>query len=184
MENRKTGEGIKSDGTSYKVLVVDDSPVLRKILKKIFADEHYEVCGEAADGEAVLDMYKEVCRSIAEYKILNQILNTKILPNFGGGRRRKCMRAIAAIAGTKMNHVDRVAKRVRPWLDKYDFLNILINHQVSTPMADEIFSKEELDKYFEENEGETLNSLLCGLYEDSEGEDDEDQNDNCVMSNN
>jgi len=114
----------------------------------------------------VTDMYREVCRSVKEYKILNHILNTKILPNFGGGRRRKCLKQVAENVGTKMSHVEKVARRVRPWLEKHDFLDILTSHQIETPMADEVFKKEELAEYFAENQDEDMLSLLCGLHDE------------------
>jgi hypothetical protein len=121
--------------------------------------------------EMVLDMYKEVCRSVTEYKILNHILNIKILPNFGGGRRRKCLKKIADIAGTKMSHVERVAKRVRPWLKKHDFLDILTRHNVHTPTADCVFDDEVLDEYFQDNDGEDIWTLLCGQDQEDQNED-------------
>jgi len=53
-------DGLRPDGTPYRVLVVDDSIIMRKILRKVLGDEQYEICGEAEDGGGVLDLYKEL----------------------------------------------------------------------------------------------------------------------------
>ena len=54
------GDGLKADGSSYRILVVDDSIIMRKILRKVLGDAHYEICGEAEDGGGVLQLYKEL----------------------------------------------------------------------------------------------------------------------------
>lgn len=42
---------------TYKVLVVDDEPLARERIKRLVQDiEHYEVCGEAGNGEESLDV--------------------------------------------------------------------------------------------------------------------------------
>ncbi len=53
-------DGLKADGTPYRVLVVDDSVIMRKILRKVLGDEQYEICGEAEDGGGVLELYKKL----------------------------------------------------------------------------------------------------------------------------
>ena len=113
-------------------------------------------------GEILLQMYQSVCRSVQEYKILNHILNVKILPNFGGGRRRKSLSRIAEIVDTKMCHVERVADRVRPWIKKHDFISLLSVHTFKAPMADTVFSKDVLDEYFRNHDGEDIWTLLNG----------------------
>jgi len=53
-------KGIRSDGSSYRVLIVDDSSTMRKILISMLKSELYEICGEAGDGEQAYEMYKEL----------------------------------------------------------------------------------------------------------------------------
>ena len=52
--------GLKSDGTPYKILIVDDSGTMRKIIGGMLKSEMYEVAGEAGDGAMGFDMYKEL----------------------------------------------------------------------------------------------------------------------------
>ena len=62
--NERPPEGIKDDGTSYRVLIVDDSLFVAKQLGQILASEGYEVIATAADGKEGLDKYKELCRNV------------------------------------------------------------------------------------------------------------------------
>ena len=58
--NDKVPEGIKPEGGSYRVLVVDDSMFIAKQLGQIFSSEGFEVAGTAADGAQGLEMYKSM----------------------------------------------------------------------------------------------------------------------------
>ena len=51
--------GKKSDGTKYKVLIIDDSIFVVKQIKKILEAEEFEVIDVAEDGEVGLEKYKE-----------------------------------------------------------------------------------------------------------------------------
>lgn len=62
--NERSPEGIKDDGTSYRVLIVDDSLFVAKQLGQILASEGYEVIATAADGKEGLDKYKELCPNV------------------------------------------------------------------------------------------------------------------------
>ena len=62
--NERPPEGIKDDGTSYRVLIVDDSLFVAKQLGQILASEGYEVIETAADGKEGLDKYKELCPNV------------------------------------------------------------------------------------------------------------------------
>jgi two-component system chemotaxis response regulator CheY len=55
----KAAEGIKPDGTPYRVLVVDDSMFIAKQLGQIFTSDGFEVAATAADGAQGLERYKE-----------------------------------------------------------------------------------------------------------------------------
>ena len=58
--NEKTAEGLKPDGTQFRVLVVDDSMFIAKQLGQIFSSEGFDVAGTAADGSQGVDKYKEL----------------------------------------------------------------------------------------------------------------------------
>jgi two-component system chemotaxis response regulator CheY len=62
--NDKEPEGLKPDGTAYRVLVVDDSMFIAKQLGQIFTSEGFEVLGTAADGAQGLERYKEMYPNI------------------------------------------------------------------------------------------------------------------------
>ena len=62
--NERPPEGIKDDGASYRVLIVDDSLFVAKQLGQILASEGYEVIATAADGKEGLDKYKELCPNV------------------------------------------------------------------------------------------------------------------------
>ena len=62
--NEKTAEGIKPEGTPYRVLVVDDSMFIAKQLGQIFTSEGFEVAATSADGAQGLQKYKELFPNI------------------------------------------------------------------------------------------------------------------------
>ena len=57
--NQKKPEGLNKFDKPYKVLVVDDSATMRKIIGQQLKSEAYEICGEAANGEEALQLFKE-----------------------------------------------------------------------------------------------------------------------------
>jgi two-component system chemotaxis response regulator CheY len=58
--NEKPPEGIKPDGSAYRVLVVDDSMFIAKQLGQIFTSEGFEVAATAGDGAQGVEKYKEL----------------------------------------------------------------------------------------------------------------------------
>ena len=62
--NERPPEGIKVDGTCYRVLVVDDSMFVAKQLGQILASEGYDVVATAVDGKEGVDKYKELCPNV------------------------------------------------------------------------------------------------------------------------
>ncbi|MDR3303659.1 MAG: response regulator [Treponema sp.] len=58
--NEKIPDGLRSDGTSYRVLVVDDSMFIAKQLGQIFTSESFDVVGTASDGAQAFEKYKEL----------------------------------------------------------------------------------------------------------------------------
>ena len=47
-------------GSGQRVLIVDDSPIMRNMLVKIFNDEGFMVAGEAADGSEAFEMFESL----------------------------------------------------------------------------------------------------------------------------
>jgi two-component system chemotaxis response regulator CheY len=62
--NEKPPEGLRPEGGSYRVLVVDDSMFIAKQLGQIFTSEGFEVAGTAADGAQGVEKYKELYPNI------------------------------------------------------------------------------------------------------------------------
>lgn len=58
--NVKEPKGKNKDGESYRVLMVDDSSVVRRLGAQMLRSEMFEICGEAADGYEAFQMYKEL----------------------------------------------------------------------------------------------------------------------------
>ncbi|HOV15209.1 MAG TPA: response regulator [Spirochaetota bacterium] len=57
--NAKEPDGLREDGSHYKVLVVDDSIFVRKQLNQILTSEEFEIVDQAGDGEEAIEKYKE-----------------------------------------------------------------------------------------------------------------------------
>lgn len=62
--NDRPPEGVKLDGSKFRVLVVDDSVFVAKQLTQILASEGYEIVATAVDGQDGVDKYKELCPNI------------------------------------------------------------------------------------------------------------------------
>ena len=58
--NEREADGVKDDGTPYRVLIVDDSMFVAKQLSQILTSEGFEIAGTAADGEEGVEKYKEL----------------------------------------------------------------------------------------------------------------------------
>lgn len=62
--NERAPEGKKADGTSYKILVIDDSIFVTKQIGQILNSEGYEVVATAVDGFEGVEKYKELCPNV------------------------------------------------------------------------------------------------------------------------
>lgn len=62
--NERPPEGVKLDGSKFRVLVVDDSLFVAKQLGQILSSEGYEIIATAADGKEGVDKYKELCPNV------------------------------------------------------------------------------------------------------------------------
>lgn len=58
--NERKAEGLKPDGTPYRVLVVDDSMFVTKQISQILTSEGFDVVATANDGQEGLEKYKEL----------------------------------------------------------------------------------------------------------------------------
>jgi len=57
--NQKPADGLKEDGTPFKVIIVDDSIFVKKQLTQILQSEQFEIVDTASDGEEAIEKYKE-----------------------------------------------------------------------------------------------------------------------------
>ena len=57
--NKKKPRGLDKNNNPYKILVVDDSSTMRRIIIQMLKSEMYDVCGEAPNGREALEVYKE-----------------------------------------------------------------------------------------------------------------------------
>ncbi|MCI5523692.1 MAG: response regulator [Treponema sp.] len=62
--NERPPEGVKLDGTKFRVLVVDDSMFVAKQLTQILTSDGYEIVATAQDGKEGVDKYKELCPNV------------------------------------------------------------------------------------------------------------------------
>jgi two-component system, chemotaxis family, chemotaxis protein CheY len=58
--NEKRPDGLRVDGTPYRVLIVDDSIFIAKQLSQILSSEGFEIVGIANDGLEGVEKYKEL----------------------------------------------------------------------------------------------------------------------------
>ncbi|MCK7482892.1 MAG: response regulator [Candidatus Moduliflexus flocculans] len=62
--NEKRPDGVKPDGSPYRVMIVDDSMFIAKQLGQILTSEGFDVVGTAGDGVAGIEKYKELCPNV------------------------------------------------------------------------------------------------------------------------
>ena len=58
--NTRRPDGLKPEGTPYRVLIVDDSMFVAKQLNQILTSEGYQIVGTAGDGLEGYEKYKEL----------------------------------------------------------------------------------------------------------------------------
>ncbi|UKI52874.1 MAG: response regulator [Treponema sp.] len=62
--NERAPDGLKTDGSAFRVMIVDDSMFVAKQLGQILTSEGYEVIATAADGKEGVDKYKELAPNV------------------------------------------------------------------------------------------------------------------------
>lgn len=58
--NETEPQGLKPDGSPYRVLIVDDSMFIAKQLSQILTSAGFEIAGTAGNGEDGIERYKEL----------------------------------------------------------------------------------------------------------------------------
>jgi two-component system chemotaxis response regulator CheY len=58
--NDRIPEGVRNDGTPFRVLIVDDSMFVAKQISQILSSEGFAIIGTASDGEQAVEKYKEL----------------------------------------------------------------------------------------------------------------------------
>lgn len=56
--NSRVPDGLKADGSAYRLLLVDDSIFVKKQLEQILSSEGFEIIDTAGHGEEAVDKYK------------------------------------------------------------------------------------------------------------------------------
>lgn len=62
--NERAPDGLRTDGSAFRVMIVDDSMFVAKQLGQILTSEGYEVVATAADGKEGVDKYKELAPNV------------------------------------------------------------------------------------------------------------------------
>ncbi|WP_443739545.1 response regulator [Treponema sp.] len=62
--NERPPEGVKVDGSKFRVMIVDDSMFVAKQLTQILTSDGYEIVATAQDGKEGVDKYKELCPNV------------------------------------------------------------------------------------------------------------------------
>lgn len=57
--NARRPDGLRPDGSAYKILIVDDSMFVKKQLTQILGSEGYEIVDTASHGAEAVEKYKE-----------------------------------------------------------------------------------------------------------------------------
>ena len=72
-------------GSGQTVLIVDDSPVMRQMLVKMFENEGFKVVGQARDGEEALTMFESLKPELTTLDIvMPKIRGTEVLETIMG----------------------------------------------------------------------------------------------------
>lgn len=79
--------GIKKDGQAYKVLNVDDSPIIHKLIRRALESEGFVICGSGSNGKEGVELYKQHRPDIVTMDITMPIMDgleaaTEIIKNY------------------------------------------------------------------------------------------------------
>jgi two-component system chemotaxis response regulator CheY len=68
-------KGLKSDGTPIRVMAVDDSPMIRKLIRKYLQPEGFTVVGEAKNGKEAIELYPNLKPDIITMDVTMPIMD-------------------------------------------------------------------------------------------------------------
>jgi two-component system chemotaxis response regulator CheY len=68
-------KGLRQDGTAVKVMAVDDSPIIRKLIRKALEPEGFEIVGEAGNGKEAVEMYRKLQPDIITMDITMPVMD-------------------------------------------------------------------------------------------------------------
>ncbi|MDR3154962.1 MAG: response regulator [Deltaproteobacteria bacterium] len=72
-------------GSGQSVLIVDDSPVMRQMLFKLFSGQGFNVVGQACDGEEAISMFEELRPELTTLDIvMPKLRGTEVLEQLLG----------------------------------------------------------------------------------------------------
>lgn len=67
--------GIKKDGQPYRVLIVDDSPVIHKIIRRALEPQGFEICAAGNNGKEGVELYNQYKPDIVTMDITMPIMD-------------------------------------------------------------------------------------------------------------
>jgi hypothetical protein len=121
-----------------------------------------EVVDKMTFNSMVLQMYSSICKTLQDYEILNSLLDVHKLPATSAGRNRQCVEMIAKEHGVQSKTINRVAKRVGPWLDKFDFIPHLLRGEFEAPAVDDVFDSNEVEDIIENEVDDVWDIMKTG----------------------
>lgn len=62
--NERPPEGLRADGSAFRIMIVDDSIFVVKQLSQILTSEGYDVVATAANGKEGVERYKELAPNV------------------------------------------------------------------------------------------------------------------------
>lgn len=107
--------GLKKDGSSVRVLIVDDSLAIRRLLRRILESTGYMVVGEASNGKEALAVF--------EYSAPDVVVLDIVMPDMDGIEVLKLMKAkrknVGIVMLTSLSQRDTVEEAIRSGASDY-----------------------------------------------------------------
>ncbi|MDR0356681.1 MAG: response regulator [Deltaproteobacteria bacterium] len=89
-------------GSGQRVLIVDDSPVMRQMLFKMFEKEGFQVVGQACDGEEALTLFDQLKPDLITLDIvMPKIRGTEVLETIMGQNPESCVIMASSVSDAR-----------------------------------------------------------------------------------